>query len=303
MTKNLTWKTREPIKGALFLKTLSTKRKIKTLSNKSETKGIVKEDIYQDLYNYIENFKIKEDQVLLSIVLPMYNEEKTIKPILDNLPYSNSIEIIVVNDHSTDNSLQEIEKVKLKREIRVINHKTNRGYGHAIISGIKNAKGDIIVTMDSDGQHSSDDIFNLVKPIFDGEFDYTIGSRYKGTYYYKLPILTRLGEVLVEKLIQIFFGPKIMNNQTGFRAFNRRIIPIFDNTKYHGYAFCTEQILKISLSGFKIKECPIKVYKREYGSSSIVLTKLARRIFSCLFYYYRQKIKLSIKRTKRINHP
>jgi len=281
------------------LKTLSTKRKTKTLLNRSETKDGNIKYLYQDLYDYIKNFKTKEDQVLVSIVLPMYNEEKTIKKVLEDLPYNNSIEIIVVNDHSTDNSLKEIEKVKLKRAITVINHKRNRGYGDAIISGISHAKGNIIVTMDSDGQHSSDDIFFLVKPIFDGEADYTIGSRYKGTYFYQLPVLTRLGEVLVEKLIQILFGKRVMNNQTGFRAFNRKVLPIFDNTRYHGYAFCTEQILKVSLSGFKIKECPIKVYRREYGSSSIVLTKLARRIFSCLFYYYIQKLKLMIKKTNR----
>lgn len=281
------------------MKTLSTKRKTKTLLNRSETKNGNIKYLYQDLYDYIKNFKTKEDQVLISIVLPMFNEEKTIKTVLEELPYNNSIEIIVVNDHSTDNSLKEIEKVKLKRAIRVINHKRNRGYGDAIISGISHAKGNIIVTMDSDGQHSSDDIFFLVKPIFDGEADYTIGSRYKGTYFYQLPVLTRLGEVLVEKLIQILFGKRVMNNQTGFRAFNRKVLPIFDNTRYHGYAFCTEQILKVSLSGFKIKECPIKVYRREYGSSSIVLTQLARRIFSCLFYYYIQKLKLMIKKTSR----
>jgi glycosyltransferase involved in cell wall biosynthesis len=280
------------------LKTL-TNQKVKNLTNKSEIKINNLDDIYQDLYDYIENFKTSKDQILLSIVLPLYNEEKTIKLILENLPYNNSIEIIVVNDHSTDESLQEIEKVKLIRKIRVINHKKNQGYGQAIISGINAAKGDIIVTMDSDGQHSSDDIFNLVKPIFDGEVDYTIGSRYKGTYFYKLPILTRLGEVFVEKLIQIFFGPRVMNNQTGFRAFNKKIVPLFDNPKYLGYAFCTEQILKVTLAGFKIKECPIKVYRREYGSSSIVLTKLAKRIFSCLFYYYIQKLKHTLKKPKK----
>ncbi|MFX1303230.1 MAG: glycosyltransferase family 2 protein [Promethearchaeota archaeon] len=281
------------------MKTLSSKRKTKTLKNRSETKDGNTKYLYQDLYDYIKNFKTKEGQILISIILPMYNEEKTIKVVLEELPYNNSIEIIVVNDHSTDNSLKEIEKVKLKRAIKVINHKRNRGYGDAIVSGISHANGNIIVTMDSDGQHSSDDIFFLVKPIFDGEADYTIGSRYKGTYFYKLPVLTRLGEVLVEKLIQIFFGKRVMNNQTGFRAFSRKVLPIFDNIKYHRYAFCTEQILKVSLSGFKIKECPIKVYRREYGSSSIILTTLARRIFSCLFYYYIQKLKLMMKKRNK----
>ena len=279
--------------------TLNTKRKSDTLLNNSETKTSDLEYQYQDLYDYIKNFKNQEEQVLLSIVLPMYNEEKTIKTVLEKLPYNNSIEIIVVNDHSTDHSLEKIEEVKLKRDIRVINHKINRGYGGAIISGISQAKGNVIVTMDTDGQHSPDDIFNLIKPIFKEEADCTIGSRYKGTYFYQLPVITRLGEVFVEKLIQIFFGVRIMNNQTGFRAFNRKILPIFDNIRYFGYAFCIEQILKASLSNYQIKECPIKVYRREYGSSKIKLIKLARRIFSCLFYYYIRKIKSSVKRNKR----
>ena len=279
--------------------TLNIKRKSDSLLNNSETKTSNSEYLYQDLYDYIKKFKTKEDQVLLSIVLPLFNEEKTIKTVLEQLPYNDSIEIIVVDDHSTDHSLEKIEEAKLERDIRVISHKINRGYGGAIISGISQAKGDIIVTIDTDGQHSPDDIFNLIRPIFEEEADYTIGSRYKGTYFYQLPVLTRLGEVIVEKLIQIFFGERIMNNQTGYRAFNRKVLPIFDNTRYHGYAFCTEQILKASLLNYKIKECPIKVYKREYGSSSIKLIKLARRIFSCLFYYYVRKIKSSIKRNKR----
>ena len=283
--------------------TLNIKRKSDSLLNNSETKTSNSEYLYQDLYDYIKKFKTKEDQVLLSIVLPLFNEEKTIKTVLEQLPYNDSIEIIVVDDHSTDHSLEKIEEAKLERDIRVISHKINRGYGGAIISGISQAKGDIIVTIDTDGQHSPDDIFNLIRPIFDEEADYTIGSRYKGTYFYQLPVLTRLGEVIVEKLIQIFFRERIMNNQTGYRAFNRKVLPIFDNTRYHGYAFCTEQILKASLLNYKIKECPIKVYKREYGSSSIKLIKLARRIFSCLFYYYVRKIKSSIKRNKRTgNH-
>ena len=283
--------------------TLNIKRKSDSLLNNSETKTSNSEYLYQDLYDYIKKFKTKEDQVLLSIVLPLFNEEKTIKTVLEQLPYNDSIEIIVVDDHSTDHSLEKIEEAKLERDIRVISHKINRGYGGAIISGISQAKGDIIVTIDTDGQHSPDDIFNLIRPIFEEEADYTIGSRYKGTYFYQLPVLTRLGEVIVEKLIQIFFRERIMNNQTGYRAFNRKVLPIFDNTRYHGYAFCTEQILKASLLNYKIKECPIKVYKREYGSSSIKLIKLARRIFSCLFYYYVRKIKSSIKRNKRTgNH-
>ena len=256
-------------------------------------------NLFQELYKYIENFKNFEDQVIISIVIPLYNEEKTIRKVLDCLPNHNSIEIIVVNDDSTDNSLHEIEIVQSYRNIKVINHKINRGYGAAIMTGIKQAKGRVIVSMDSDGQHSPDDLFTLVKPILDERADYTIGSRYLGTYFYQLPLSTRLGELFVEKLIRIFFGKKIMNNQNGFRAFNRKILPIFNDLKYDGYAFCTEQILKTSLEGYKIKECPIKVYDRKYGTSHIILSKLAINIVTLFFNYIIKKIRITvIKRDK-----
>jgi len=224
----------------------------------------------------------------------MYNEEHTIGKVLDDLPKGNLIEIIVVDDHSTDNSLKEINKVNGNKEIKVISHKENKGYGAAIVTGINNARGKVLVTMDSDGQHSPYDIFAMIKPILDGEADYTIGSRYLGSYFYKLPVSTRLGEVLIEKLIQIFFGKRIKNNQNGFRAFNRSVIPIFKDFKYEGYAFCTEQIIRATLKGFRIKECPIKVYDRKFGSSNIILSKLTINLFSCILQYILLKLNITI---------
>lgn len=258
-----------------------------------------KDKHFLSLYDFLEKFKKGEDHVILSIILPMYNEEKTIKNVLESLPNRKYIEVIVVNDKSTDTSLIEIEKIKKNLNLKVVNHKTNKGYGSSILTGIKNTKGDVIVTMDSDGQHDPKDLLTLIRPIFTKEADYTIGSRYLGTYFYQLPVSTRLGELFVEKLIRIFFGKKIMNNQNGFRAFNRKILKIFDNVRYDGYAFCTEQILRASLEGYKIKECPIKLYDRKYGSSHIILSKLAINIFSLFFRYLVKKIKLTVIKKDR----
>ena len=254
---------------------------------------------FQSLYDFLENFQKGDDQVIMSIILPMYNEEKTIKNVIESLPNHKFIEVILVNDKSTDGSLKEIESIKKNLNLKVVNHKLNKGYGSAILTGIKNAKGDVIVTMDSDGQHDPKDLLTLVRPIFTKEADYTIGSRYLGTFFYQLPVSTRLGELFVEKLIQIFFGKKIMNNQNGFRAFNRQILKIFDNVRYDGYAFCTEQILRASIEGYKIKECPIKLYDRKHGSSHVVLSKLAINMFSLFFTYLVKKIKLTVIRKDR----
>jgi len=196
------------------LKALGSKNKSPFLFKDVKNSSLI-DNPFSELYDYINQFKHQDDKILLSIILPMYNEEHTIGDVLGNLPKGKLIEIIVVDDHSTDNSLEEINKVNGKNEIQ----------------GINNAHGRVLVTMDSDGQHSPYDILTMIKPIFDGEADYTIGSRYLGSYFYKLPVSTRLGEVLIEKLIQIFFGKKIMNNQNGFRAFNRKVIPIFKDFK------------------------------------------------------------------------
>jgi glycosyltransferase involved in cell wall biosynthesis len=254
---------------------------------------------YQELHNFLDSLKKDENSVLISIILPMYNEENTIRSILEMLPRSKLIEIIIIDDNSTDNSLKEIKKVKHYNEFKIIRHLENRGYGNAILTGMKYATGDVIVSMDTDGQHTPDDIFSLIKPIFKGRADYTIGSRYLGSYHYRLPLATRLGEIFVEKFFQIFFGIKIMNNQNGFRAFTRELIPVFSNAKFLGYAFCTEQILQAKISEHKVLECPIKVYDREYGYSKIKLHILTLNILASLLIYYLIKFKLNVLRKRK----
>lgn len=253
---------------------------------------------FQKLYDYLNEFSIKEDQVLLSLILPAFNEEKSIRQLLENLPDDKNIEIIVIDDNSTDNSLNEIKKVNGQRKIKLLKHKENIGYGGSVITGINYAKGNVIITMDSDGQHCPGDIIQLIKPIFEDEADFTIGSRYLGRNYYELPIRTRLGEAIIEKLLRICFGQIIMNSQNGFRAFNRKMIPILKRAEDHRFVFATEVLILTLLDKKRIKECPIKVYKREYGASKISLITLTFNLLTCFLKYYYKKIRLTL--TKRI---
>ena len=267
--------------------------------NKINTTNSASVSDYQELFNFLNLFKKDDNSVLLSIILPMYNEENTIRSILENLPKSKLIEIIIIDDSSNDNSFNEIKKVKNYHQFKIIRHLENRGYGNAILTGLRYATGEVIVSMDTDGQHRPDDIFNLIKPIFEGKADYTIGSRYLGSYHYRLPIATRLGEIFVEKFFQVFFGIRIMNNQNGFRAFTKGLIPIFSNAKFLGYAFCTEQILQAKISEHKVLECPIKVYDREYGYSKIKLHTLTLNILASLLIYYLIKFKLNVLKKRK----
>ena len=253
-------------------------------SQKKRSNRVRGNDLYKNLYEHLDKH-INEAHPLVSIILPVYNEQNTIKRLIENLPHHDAIEIIVVDDHSTDNSLAEIKDVKDHRNLHILEHKTNRGYGAALNTGIHYSKGMIFITMDSDGQHHPKDIFNLVEPILDGEADITIGSRYKGSYNYKLPIVKRFGEAILEIGIRFFFGQKVKNNQSGFRAFHRKTFPIFENIRFEGYAFTTELILAAALRDLRIKEVPIDLLGRKHGSSYIVLYKLLASLFLCMYMY------------------
>jgi hypothetical protein len=106
-----------------------------------------------------------------------------------------------------------------------------------------------------------------------------------GTYNYDLPISTRIGEAFIEKFIVLLFNQKVMNNQGGFRAFHRKTLEIFKDIKFEDYAFTTELLLKAALSDFRIKECPIHLLDREYGTSKIKITKLVLNLLLCIGYY------------------
>jgi len=274
--------------------TVSPKKLLNSLVENVEMQITKPNSNHQLLLENLNKNKIPKGQYILSIVIPMFNEEETIGNILERLPKHDKIEIIVVDDCSTDNSLKKIHACNHKEHIKVISHHKNRGYGGALLTGIKNSRGKIILTMDSDGQHRPEDIYSLIKPILNKEADYTIGSRYKGTYFYNLPVTTRIGEAMIEKLIRIFFGPIVSNNQNGFRAFDRKMMHIFNDIKYQGFAFATELILKAAIFKYRIKECPITLLDRAHGNSKIKLRALTMNLFSCLIRYFLKKLRMHL---------
>ena len=112
-------------------------------------------------YNHSQNHLNKVDRrseknydknnQLISIIIPLYNEEHTINDVINKIPNHLLFEIIVVDDGSTDNSINKIKEIR-NRQIKIMKHKQNRGYGAAILTGFKFAQGEIIVTMDADSE-------------------------------------------------------------------------------------------------------------------------------------------------------
>ncbi len=234
----------------------------------------------------------KSKEILTSIVIPLYNEENSIKDVIDRIPNHHLYEIIIVDDGSTDNSVERIKEIE-NRDIRIIQHGKNRGYGASILTGFENAVGDIIVTMDSDGQHNPEEIPKLIRPIINNQADFVVGSRYLGSSNYKVPLHTRVGENIISICLWFIYRLKVRNNQSGFRAFNSKYVKIFNNIKDTKFGLCTQMIYKAAEHGLRVSEIPIKMNVRQYGSSRVDLFKIIISISYCILIYSVKRFKLN----------
>ena len=191
----------------------------------------------------------------ITIGIPAYNEEENIAEIITKLQ-SITESIIVCNDGSSD-STSDIAK---KMGVMVIDHSKNLGYGAAIRSIFLKAKeleADILVTFDADGQHRIEDVSKVIEPIKKENFDLVIGSRFLGDVK-NIPRYRKAGIETITKVTNLATNTKITDSQSGFRAYNKKILNEIIPSE-HGMGVSTEILIKANKKNFKIKEVPIVI--------------------------------------------
>jgi glycosyltransferase involved in cell wall biosynthesis len=192
----------------------------------------------------------------ITVILPAYDEEVSIGTIV-LLTRLYADKVIVVDDGSTDRTAT----VARKAGAEVIVHEVNSGKGSALKTGFKaavNMGADIIVTMDSDGQHDPAEIPKIVEPIIKGEAEMVNGSRYLSGLNKNTPAYRRIGQTVLDRATSINSGLKITDSQSGFRAFASSITGIFRfNAK--GMAIESEMLADAGKAGIQIKEIGIGV--------------------------------------------
>lgn len=192
----------------------------------------------------------------ITVVLPAFNEEVSIGSIvLLTKHYSDNV--IVVDDGSSDRTVI----IARKAGAQVIVHEVNKGKGAALKTGFTAAAdlgADIIVTMDSDGQHNPAEIPRLVAPIMDGTAEMVNGSRYLSHKDKNTPIYRRFGQTILDTATNMNSGLKITDSQSGFRAFAASTKGIFRFTA-RGMAIESEMLADAGRSGLRIKEVEIGV--------------------------------------------
>jgi glycosyltransferase involved in cell wall biosynthesis len=195
------------------------------------------------------------------IVLPAHNEAQVLPQVLSKIKSSGYRNILVVDDGSRDHT----SEVAQKNGAVSVRHFLNRGAGAATQTGILAALqlgAEIVVTMDSDGQHEPKEIQKLVTPIVRGECDVVIGSRFLEQN--QIPFLRRIFNFIGNLITWFFFGLWVSDSQSGFKSFSRTAaerLKILTN----GYEFCSEIIREIKVKKLVFKEVPITVRYDAYS--------------------------------------
>lgn len=227
-----------------------------------------------------------EDKNATYVVLPAYNEATRIKPVLEDIARK-GYNMVIVNDGSSDNTLEVIKQVKKEfpDKIHIFSLMINRGVGIATQTGFEavlkyNPK--YVVSMDSDGQHSADDLDEVIKPLVSGEAQAVIGVR----PFEDMPRTRSFANSIMNLLTRIFYRVDVSDSQTGFRAIT---IDALDKISINatGYLISSEFIREINDNNIPFAEVPIQtIYTPETQAKGTNVTVALKILFQMIKHQF-----------------
>ena len=230
----------------------------------------------------------------LSIIIPVYNEERTILQVLNKLVTIKLIqsverELVIVNDNSTDNSEKIILNFKQenpKTEIQYFKHEKNKGKGAALNTAFSKVTGDIVIIQDADLEYDPEEFNRLLKPILDGFADVVYGSRFKGSNPHRaLFFWHTVGNNFLTFLSNMFSNLNLTDMETCYKMIKKEIIQSIQ-IKENRFGIEPEITAKISkIKGVRIYEVGISYYGRTYEEGKKIGWKDGFRAIYCILKY------------------
>lgn len=243
-----------------------------------------------NLSDQLETTKINK----LTVIIPAYNEEATIRTILDKvnevkLIQNIGMEIIVVNDCSQDDTEEmvlEYQKENPQFELQYIKHDKNQGKGAALHTGIQAATGDYLIVQDADLEYDPHQFNILLQPVIDGFADVVYGSRFKGGYPHRILFFWHtLGNNLLTFLSNVMTNLNLSDMETCYKLFHAETIKSL-NLKEKRFGFEPEVTAKISrVKNIRIYEVGISYYGRTYAEGKKINWKDGFRALWCILKY------------------
>lgn len=223
---------------------------------------------------------VKKNSV--SVIIPAYNEGQAIEMVLSELLAAidswnmDDIEVIVVNDGSSDNTAAVVSSFP---QVRLINHRKNKGYGAAIKTGIRGAEGDIVIWYDADGQHRPEDLLKVILKMREEELEYCIGIRDSDSFEEKS---RKFGKKVLKSILCFVTKEELRDFNSGMRGFRKDIITAYLSVLPDTFGASTVTTLLMLERDYKGGEVSITV-RRRTGRSSVKQIRDGFRTIALIF--------------------
>jgi len=221
----------------------------------------------------------------VSVIIPVYNEARTIEEIVRRVKAQNvAKEILIVDDGSTDGTRQILESMNELGETRVIFHDRNLGKGAAVRTGINNASGDVLLIQDADLEYDPRDYASLLQPIEEGLADVVYGSRFLGAARRPVMFWHMVANKLLTFLTNILYNTILTDMETGYKVFKKEVVEGV-NLRANRFDFEPEFTAKILKRKVRVFEVPIVFNPRDYKEGKKIGLKDAfQAVWSLLKY-------------------
>jgi len=230
----------------------------------------------------------KSEYPKITIIIPCYNEERTIENVISQveLNISQNTEIIVIDDFSSDGSVEILKNIANSNRIKLIEKKLNEGKGSCIHTGLEQAKGDIIIIQDADLEYSPNDYRKLLIPFEQANADVVYGSRFLGGgRYVRVHFFWHyLANKILTFLCNLFTNLNMTDMETGYKVFKRSAIEQI-NLKEKSFGFEPEVTIKLAKKKYKFFEVPISYNGRSYEEGKKIGLKDAFIAVFCIIKY------------------
>lgn len=223
----------------------------------------------------------------ISIIIPVYNEEKTIGAVLDKvlsveLPEGMTREVIVVNDGSRDQTAEVLNRYNDRQDVKIL-HQANQGKTAALVQGIAEATGDILLIQDADLEYDPNEYSKLLDPILMNRADVVYGSRFKGIIRNML-FINRLANMISNIVFTLLYFYPLTDINTCFKVFRREVLKSIVIKSKH-FEFETEVTAKVVNRGYKIFEVPIEYIARAKQEGKKICWRRALEMFWGILKY------------------
>lgn len=219
---------------------------------------------------------------LLSVIVPVYNEAKTIRQILAKI---NAVdidkEIILVDDGSCDGTEKVLRDIKYNN-LKIIYHSSNRGKGAAFLTGLTQARGEFIIIQDADLEYEPNDYLKLMEAIKEDKADIVLGARFKEGYHGLF--IHKLGNRFLTGLLNLLFHIRLNDCFSCYKLFRRDTISML-NLKEQSFTIEIEIVAKAAKAGLRIIEIPIAYHPRTYAEGKKIRAKDGIRAIGTILKY------------------